>query len=408
MIRSISSFGRYPSFQQTNKIYKKTLSPFLRLQLTNYSSLYDHTAEPVKNLNVGVAHSSFLLNSIAKIRNDSELSQLGLAQAPTKKMNMCQAINDALTIALNKDNKAIVFGEDVAFGGVFRCTVNLSQTFGEERVFNTPLTEQGIVGFGIGVAAQGHTAIAEIQFADYIFPAFDQIVNEAAKIRYRSGGEYDVAGLTIRSPCSAVGHGALYHSQSPEAYFSHTPGLKVVVPRSPIQAKGLLLASIADRNPVIFLEPKTLYRSSVEQVPEADFSLPLSKAQILKPGTDITIVGYGSQIYTLENAITMVERDMPGISCELIDLRTILPWDVETVVNSVNKTGRLVISHEAPITSGFGAEIASEISNRCFTKLESPINRICGFDTPFPLIFERFYLPDLARCYEGIIKTLKY
>ncbi|KAJ1670342.1 hypothetical protein EV182_008270, partial [Spiromyces aspiralis] len=221
------------------------------------------------------------------------------------------------------------------------------------RVFNTPLTEQGIVGFGIGVAAEQHTAIAEVQFADYIFPAFDQatsrrlilphIVNEAAKYRYRSGGHFDCGRLTIRAPCAAVGHGALYHSQSPEAYFAHTPGLKIVTPRSPVQAKGLLLASIRDPNPVIFFEPKILYRSAVEQVPVDDYELPLSKAEVLKHGNDVTVVGYGSQVYVLESAIKLVERDMPGVSCELIDLRTILPWDVETVASSVNKTGRLVV-----------------------------------------------------------------
>ena len=183
----------------------------------------------------------------------------------TKSMNLLQAINNALIISLESDPTAIVFGEDVAFGGVFRCTIGLQDKFGRDRVFNTPLSEQGIVGFGIGVAAAGATAIAEIQFADYIFPAFDQIVNEAAKFRYRSGGSFNCGGLTIRTPCSAVGHGGHYHSQSPEAYFAHTPGLKVVVPRSPIQAKGLLLASIRDKNPLIFFEPKILYRSSGKQ-----------------------------------------------------------------------------------------------------------------------------------------------
>ncbi|PVZ97814.1 hypothetical protein BB558_006216 [Smittium angustum] len=383
-------------------------APNLANGFKKYSTIFDTSAAPINGMDVGVAHTNLLLKSIASVRNNSELKQLGVSEGPTKKMNMCQSINNAIRTSMATDDKAVVFGEDVAFGGVFRCTVNLAEDFGRERVFNTPLTEQGIAGFGIGVAAAGHTAIAEIQFADYIFPAFDQIVNEAAKYRYRSGGEFDVGGLTIRTPCSAIGHGALYHSQSPEAYFSHTPGLKIVVPRSPIQAKGLLLASIRDKNPVLFFEPKILYRSTVEQVPEEDYMLPLSKAEIVKPGNDITILGYGSQIYVLENAIQLIERDMPGVTCELIDLRTILPWDVETVVESVNKTGKLVISHEAPITSGFGAEIAAEISKRCFTKLESPINRICGADTPFPLIFERFYVPDIVRCYEGIKETLQY
>ncbi|KAJ9060572.1 hypothetical protein DSO57_1029402 [Entomophthora muscae] len=266
----------------------------------------------------------------------------------TIKMNYFTAVNDALAIALATDETALVFGEDVAFGGVFRCTSGLAEKFGKDRVFNTPLTEQGIAGFGIGVASMGHTAIAEIQFGDYIFPAFDQLVNEAAKYRYRSGGIFDVGGLTIRSPISAVGHGGAYHSQSPEAFFPHASGLKVVIPRSPIQAKGLLLASIRDRNPVLFFEPKILYRSAVEHVPVGDYELPLGKAEVLKQGNDVTVLGWGSQIYALENAIQMAEAKLPGLSCELIDLRTIYPWDVATIEASVNKTGRLVVAHEAP------------------------------------------------------------
>ncbi|KAJ3124808.1 hypothetical protein HK098_000848 [Nowakowskiella sp. JEL0407] len=259
-----------------------------------------------------------------------------------------------------------------------------------------PLTEQGIIGFGIGLASVGHRAIAEIQFADYVFPAFDQvnavcscitsfarfvnlvyikIVNEAAKFRYRSGNEFNCGGLTVRMPAMAVGHGGHYHSQSPEAYFAHTPGLKVVIPRSPIQAKGLLLASIRDPNPVIFMEPKVLYRAAVEQVPVEDYTIALGKAEILKKGRDITVLGYGSQIYVLENAIAMAEKAIPNLSCELIDLQSILPWDIDTVTKSVQKTGRLVIAHEAPLTGGFGAEIAATVQERCFLNLEAPICR---------------------------------
>ncbi|CAI2184572.1 16735_t:CDS:10 [Funneliformis geosporum] len=354
----------------------------------------------------------------------------GVSQSrETKKMNMFQAINDAMSIALATDETAgrFIFGEDVAFGGVFRCTLGLAETFeslelnilvfaessptstaGRDRVFNTPLSEQGIVGFGIGMAAMGHTAIAEIQFADYIFPAFDQLVNEASKYRYRSGGIFNVGGLTVRSPCLAVGHGGHYHSQSPEAYFTHTPGLKVIMPRSPIQAKGLLLASIRDRNPVIFFEPKILYRAAIEQVPLVDYELPLGKAEILKSGKDVTVVGYGSLIYVLENSIQLAEKTFPGLSCELIDLRSLLPWDVDTVAKSVNKTGRLVIAHEAPQTSGFAAEVATSIMERCFLRLEAPVQRVCGWDTPFPLVFEKFYVPDMIRCYDAIKEILEY
>ncbi|KAI8318349.1 thiamine diphosphate-binding protein [Martensiomyces pterosporus] len=365
-------------------------------------------AEPIRGMDLGVAHSKLLLRTVSDVRNNHELQRLGVSEGDTQRMNMCQAVNDALRTTLATDDTSVVFGEDVAFGGVFRCSVGLAEEFGTERIFNTPLTEQGIAGFGIGLAAMGHTAVAEIQFADYIFPAFDQIVNEAAKYRYRSGNEFDVGGLTIRTPCSAVGHGGHYHSQSPEAFFAHVPGIKVVMPRSPIQAKGLLLAAIRDRNPVVFFEPKILYRAAVEQVPVDDYVLPLSKAEILKPGKDVTVVGYGSQIYALENAIQMIERDMPGVSCELIDLRTILPYDAETVVESVNKTGRLVVAHEAPRTQGFAAELAAEIQERCFLRLESPIERVCGLFVPHPLVFEKMYMPCAVRTYEAIKRSLKF
>jgi len=295
----------------------------------------------------------------------------------------------------------------VAFGGVFRCTVGLKDKFGPKRVFNTPLSEQGIVGFGIGMAAVGYTAIAEIQFADYIFPAFDQIVNEAAKYRYRSGGSFNVGKLTIRAPYGAVGHGGHYHSQSPEAYFIHTPGLKVVLPSTPKEAKGLLLASINDPNPVIFLEPKRLYRASVEEVPTEYYEIPLGKARIVKEGKDITVIGYGAQILVLEEACMMAEKEF-GVSCELIDLRTVMPWDVDTVIQSVQKTGRVVISHEAPKTCGFAAEISSTIQEKCFHYLEAPIQRVCGYDTPFPLVFERLYVPDKLKTFESIKKSIQY
>ncbi|KAJ9060571.1 hypothetical protein DSO57_1029402 [Entomophthora muscae] len=303
---------------------------------------------PAGGFHPGVAHSKLIKGNHDAALKNPELREAGMEYGETIKMNYFTAVNDALAIALATDETALVFGEDVAFGGVFRCTSGLAEKFGKDRVFNTPLTEQGIAGFGIGVASMGHTAIAEIQFGDYIFPAFDQLVNEAAKYRYRSGGIFDVGGLTIRSPISAVGHGGAYHSQSPEAFFPHASGLKVVIPRSPIQAKGLLLASIRDRNPVLFFEPKILYRSAVEHVPVGDYELPLGKAEVLKQGNDVTVLGWGSQIYALENAIQMAEAKLPGLSCELIDLRTIYPWDVATIEASVNKTGRLVVAHEAP------------------------------------------------------------
>eukprot|EP00057_Strongylocentrotus_purpuratus_P028899 XP_011683373.1 PREDICTED: 2-oxoisovalerate dehydrogenase subunit beta, mitochondrial isoform X1 [Strongylocentrotus purpuratus] len=325
----------------------------------------------------------------------------------TTKMNLFQALNNAMDVALTSDSTAVIFGEDVAFGGVFRCTVGLADKHGKDRVFNTPLCEQGIVGFGIGMAAVGATAIAEIQFADYIYPAFDQIINEAAKFRYRSGNMFDVGGLTIRAPWGAVGHGALYHSQSPEAFFAHIPGVKVVIPRSPIQAKGLLLSCIRDPNPCIFFEPKVLYRAAVEQVPVKDYMIPLSKAEVLQEGSDVTLVGWGTQIHVLREVAQMAQEKL-GVSCELIDLVTILPWDKDTIIKSVEKTGRLLVAHEAPITGGFASEIASSVQEECFLQLEAPIQRVCGWDSPFPHIFEPFYLPDKWRCLDAIKKMINY
>eukprot|EP01134_Creolimax_fragrantissima_P003239 CFRG3239T1 len=348
-------------------------------------------------------HAGRMLSALPTFVPEEAPSHLG----ETKRTNMFQAINQAMDIALATDDTTCVFGEDVAFGGVFRCSMELQAKYGKERVFNTPLCEQGIVGFGIGMATMGHTAIAEIQFADYIFPAFDQIVNEAAKYRYRSGGEFDCGGLTIRTPCGAVGHGGHYHSQSPEAFFAHVPGIRVVVPRSPIQAKGLLLACIRDPNPCVFMEPKIMYRAAVEDVPIGDYELPLSKAEVMFEGTDVTVVGWGTQLHTLREACDKAKADL-GVSCELIDLRTIIPADMETIEESVRKTGRLVVAHEAPQTGGFAAEIASTVQRTCFLHLEAPVERVCGWDTPFPLVFEKIYVPDKLRCFEAIKRTVNY
>merc|ERR1712110_340336 len=251
-----------------------------------------------------------------------------------EKMTLLAAITNAMDISMQTDPTCIVFGEDVAFGGVFRCTVGLQDKYGKDRVFNTPLCEQGIAGFGIGVAAAGATAIAEIQFGDYIFPAFDQIVNEAAKMRYRSGNLFNCGSLTFRATWGAVGHGALYHSQSPEAYFAHTPGLKVVVPRGAAQAKGLLLSCIRDPNPCVFFEPKILYRSAIDQVPLGDYQIPLGVAEVVSEGSDVTLIAWGTQVHVIREVAQMVQERL-GVSCEVIDLRTILPWDRETVFKSV-------------------------------------------------------------------------
>ncbi|KAM4866220.1 2-oxoisovalerate dehydrogenase subunit beta, mitochondrial isoform 3-T4 [Thomomys bottae] len=296
----------------------------------------------------------------------------------TQKMNLFQAVTSALDNSLAADPTAVIFGEDVAFGGVFRCTVGLRDKYGKDRVFNTPLCEQGIVGFGIGIAVTGATAIAEIQFADYIFPAFDQIVNEAAKYRYRSGDLFNCGSLTIRAPWGCVGHGALYHSQCPEAFFAHCPGIKVVIPRSPFQAKGLLLSCIQDKNPCIFFEPKILYRAAVEQVPVEPYNIPLSQAEVIQEGSDVTLVAWGTQVHVIREVASMA-REKLGVSCEVIDLRTIVPWDMDTVCKE-----------------------------ECFLNLEAPISRVCGYDTPFPHIFEPFYIPDKWKCYDALRKMINY
>nr|WP_282446728.1 transketolase C-terminal domain-containing protein [Shewanella sp. 1CM18E] len=322
-------------------------------------------------------------------------------------MNMLQAINEALSSEMEADQTMTVFGEDVGhFGGVFRATSGLQEKFGRDRCFNTPLTEQGIAGFANGLASNGMTAVAEIQFADYIFPAIDQIVNESAKFRYRSGNEFDVGGLVFRTPYGGGIAGGHYHSQSPEAYFTQTPGLKVVVPRNPEQAKGLLIASIRDKNPVIFFEPKRLYRASVGEVPEGDHVIELGKAEVVQEGSDITLLGWGAQMEILEHAAEKAAKK--GISCEIIDLRTLSPWDVDTVAESVKKTGRLLINHEAPLTGGFAGEIAATIQEECFLYLESPIARVCGLDTPYPLIHEKEYMPDALKTYEAILASVNF
>ncbi|KAI1006086.1 2-oxoisovalerate dehydrogenase subunit beta [Podosphaera aphanis] len=325
-------------------------------------------------------------------------------------MKLCDAIKDVLHLAMATDDSVLVFGEDVVFGGVFRCTLALADHYGHHRVFNTPLCEQGIIGFGIGAAAQGYKAVAEIQFADYVYPAFDQLVNEAAKFRYRDGDHgRNVAGLTVRMPCGAVGHGALYHSQSPESLFTHIPGLRVIMPRSPIQAKGLLMAAIFSKDPCIFMEPKGLYRAAAEYVPTASYTLPLSKAEILREGSNITVISYGQPLYACSAAIDKAEKDF-GITVELIDLRTLYPYDKECIIESVQKTGRCVIVHESMINAGIGAEIAASIQGdqRTFLRLEAPIMRVAGWSIHMPLLYERFIIPDVARIYDSIKKSLDY
>jgi 2-oxoisovalerate dehydrogenase E1 component beta subunit len=356
------------------------------------------TALPHARLNVPIDYSTspLLAHTSKAALSSPELSTVFGSDSSTSRLNLFQSINAALRHALRTDERVLLFGEDVAFGGVFRCSMNLASDFGSERVFNTPLCEQAIVGFAIGCAAEGMKPVAEIQFADYVYPAFDQLVNEAAKMRYRAGTtKMDCGGMVVRMPCGAVGHGALYHSQSPESLFTHIPGLRVVMPRSPLQAKGLLLSAIACNDPVIFMEPKVLYRAAVEQVPNDAYTLPLSKAEIVKAGKDVTIVSYGAPLYVCSAAIQAAEKDF-GCSVELIDLRTIYPWDRETVLESVRKTGKAIVVHESMSNAGVGAEVAATIQEGAFLKLEAPIQRVTGWSTHSGLIFERFNVPDTA------------
>lgn len=325
--------------------------------------------------------------------------------APVDWQNFHGAINTSLHHALKTDESVLLFGEDVAFGGVFRCSKGLADEFGSSRVFNTPLSEQGIAGFAIGCAAEGMKPVAEIQFADYVYPAFDQLVNEAAKFRYREGATGGhCGGLVVRMPCGSVGHGGLYHTQSPEALFTHIPGLRVVMPRSPSQAKGLLLASILNSNdPVIFMEPKILYRSAEEFVPRDAYTLPLDKAEVLKKGKDLTVISYGQPLYLCSAAIEALEKDIKGLSIELIDLRAIYPWDRATVLESVNKTGRAIVVHESMYNAGVGAEVAASIQEGAFLRLEAPVARVTGWSVHTGLIYEKFNLPDITSepAYEG-------
>jgi 2-oxoisovalerate dehydrogenase E1 component beta subunit len=321
-------------------------------------------------------------------------------------MTMVQAIQDALRIALREDSNVIVLGEDVGrAGGVFRVTEGLQAEFGEERVVDTPLAENGIVGGAIGMALYGLKPVVEIQFVDFIYPAFDQIVSELAKMRWRSAGQY-ACPVIVRAPYGGGIKGGLYHSQSPEAYFCHTAGLTVVIPSTPSDAKGLLLAAIAGDDPVIFLEPKRLYRSVREEVAEGRFTVPLSRARLAREGEHCTVLAYGAMVpVAVEAATAAAER---GWSVEVVDLRTLAPLDSEAVLASVRKTGRVVVLHEAPRTCGYGAELAALIAEQALTSLQAPVLRVTGYDTPFPYTLEHSYLPDAPRALRAIEHVMTF
>jgi pyruvate dehydrogenase E1 component beta subunit len=320
--------------------------------------------------------------------------------------NIIQAVNDALRLEMRRDPRVVVLGEDVGkFGGVFRATSGLYDEFGPDRVFDTPLAEAGIVGAAVGMALYGLKPVPEIQFADFIYPAYDQIVNELAKFRYRSGGQYPCP-VVIRTPYGGGIRGGHYHSQSPEAYFVHTPGLKVVIPSNPYDAKGLLIDAIRGEDPVIFMEPKRVYRAAKGEVPEGEYTVPIGKAKVVREGSQLTLLCYGAMVHTCVEAAGMAEKD--GLDPEVIDLRTLLPLDAETVLESVRKTGRVVIAHEAPKTCGYGAELAALIAEKALMSLEAPINRVAGFDTPFPYTLENEYLPSPDRVALAIKQTAQF
>ncbi len=320
--------------------------------------------------------------------------------------NIIQAVNDALRIEMRKNSNIVILGEDVGnFGGVFRATSGLQEEFGKDRVMDTPLAEAGIIGSAIGMALYGLRPVAEIQFSDFIFPAFDQIVNELAKFRYRSGGEYP-APMVIRTPFGGGIRGGHYHSQSPEAYFAHTPGLKIVIPSNPYDAKGLLLSAMREEDPILFMEPKRVYRASRGEVPEGEYTIPIGQAKIVRPGKGVTVLCYGAMVHSVVEAVE--KQGAAEFDPEVIDLRTLVPLDTETILESVRKTGRVVIVYEAPKTCGYGAELSAIIAEKALLHLEAPIARVAGLDTPFPYTLELEYLPSPERIAKAIAETARY
>ena len=320
-------------------------------------------------------------------------------------MNIVQAVNSALREEMRRDDRVVILGEDVGRnGGVFRCTEGLIDEF-PDRVFDTPLSEGGIIGTAIGMALYGLRPVPEIQFLDFIYPGFDQIVSEAAKMRYRSGGQYTVP-MVIRTPYGGGIKGGHYHSQSTEAYFCHTPGLKVVIPSTPPDTKGLLLSAIRDPGPVMFLEPKKIYRAFREEVPDGDVTVPIGKAAVRREGKDVSLFAWGYMTHVcLDAAKRMAEK---GVECDVVDLRTLVPLDIDAVLDSVKKTGRAVIVYEATKTSGYGAEVSAQIAERAIEYLRSPILRVAGFDTPFPYTLEDVYMPNADRVVAAIQKAMSF
>jgi pyruvate dehydrogenase E1 component beta subunit len=315
-------------------------------------------------------------------------------------LNIVQAVNNTLRDEMRRNDKVVLLGEDVGVnGGVFRATEGLYKEFGPNRVIDTPLAESGIIGVAIGMALYGLKPVAEIQFMDFIYPGFDQIQSELSKFRYRSGGQYS-APVVIRTPYGGGIKGSHYHSQSTEAFFVHTPGLKVVIPSTPYDTKGLLTSALRDPDPVVFLEPKKIYRTVRGEVPSEGYTIPIGKANITRNGDDVTVFAYGTMLHVAMEAAELASAK--GISVEVVDIRTLLPFDIETIIDSVKKTGKAIVVHEACRTCGFGAEIAAQIAERALLQLEAPVLRVTGFDVPFPYILEDEYMPNANRVMNAI------
>lgn len=321
-------------------------------------------------------------------------------------LTMANAINDALHVALEKDTHVMLMGEDIGrTGGVFRVTDGLQQRYGDERVVDTPVAESGIVGVALGLAVGGMRPVAEMQFMGFSYPAFDQIISHVGRIRNRSRHRFS-APMVVRMPYGGGIGAAEHHSESAEAVYAHTPGVKVVIPSTPYDAKGLLLSAIADPDPVVFCEPIRLYRSVKEEVPEGWYEVPIGEARTERPGEDLTLVTWGAMLTEVREAAARLEEE-DGASVEVVDVRSLVPFDADTVVDSVNRTGRVVIVHEAPRTAGFGAEVAATVAERCLYSLEAPVRRVTGWDSVFPLKrSESQYLPGVERILKAARQTL--
>jgi len=331
---------------------------------------------------------------------------------------MIQAINSGLDVMMARDPKVLTFGEDAGyFGGVFKATDGLQKKHGITRAFDTPISELGIVATAVGMGAYGLRPVIEIQFADYIYPGYDQLVSEAAKLRYRSGGDF-TAPITLRTPYGGGIFGGQTHSQSPESLFTHIAGLKTVIPSTPYDAKGLLIAAIEDDDPVLIFEPKRIYQGPFDgwhdrpvtpwskhpasETPEGYYTVPLGKANIVREGADMTVLAYGTMVH-----VALAATEEAGVDAEVIDLRTLVPLDIDTITASVKKTGRCVVVHEAPMTSGYGAELSALVQEHCFYELEAPIARVTGWDTPYPHAFEWDYFPGPKRIAAAMKRTME-